>query len=487
MFNNWQELSIPWKDLKIFSNSLNGHLKYIYLTYALFIVLLTAIITPGYQSPDEHSHYLRAEQISRGVFVGRFISLMPTKEHRTSPDGRIVYPDSGGYYGNKGILLSQYAFHELNFNPDKKVTRAMISHSREYYWTPDLVLFHFPNTVIYPPTGYIFPTVGILLGKWMHMTVFDTSILSRIINATGCIIICFFALGLARRCRLLLFFLLLLPLPISLFASVSQDGFIISLAVLIVGLIDHVESGETRKYSKAQIILLIICITAISSAKPPYFLFILIFLFLNLSPREKIYCMVIPFILVLTWGLLNLPNYSVAWADPEMKINTSLQMAYVLHHPFRFIGLFFHWDLYAIVIKMYEFIGILGWLDVILPSNYYRLAYLVFFLAILFILSFNSEKLKLRMVILLSAFLSMLAIMAAQYITWTALESPYLGGLQSRYFIPVIPFLALGIAGFQKEKPLKNWQAGIFILVVIFPLITQFIMIYKFIIRYYLT
>ena len=91
------------------------------------------------------------------------------------------------------------------------------------------------------------------------------------------------------------------------------------------------------------------------------------------------------------------------------------------------------------------------------------------------------------MVILLSAFLSMLAIMTAQYITWTALESPYLGGLQSRYFIPVIPFLALGIAGFQKGKPLKNWQAGIFILVVIFPVITQFIMIYKFILRYYLT
>jgi uncharacterized membrane protein len=487
MRSKWQELLIPWEELKIFSCSFNSHLKYIYLIYALFIVLLTAIITPGYQSPDEHSHYIRAEQISRGVFVDRFVSLMPTRKHRTSPDGRIVYPDSGGYYGNKGILLSQYAFHELNFNPEMKVTRAMISNSRQYYWTPDLILFHFPNTVIYPPIGYIFPTIGILLGKWMHMTVFDTSILSRIINAIGCIIICFFALGLARRCRLLLFFLLLLPLPISLFASVSQDGVIISLATLMVGLIDHVESGEKRKYTNPQIVLLIVCITSISAAKPPYFLLILIFLFLNLTPRTKIYCIAIPFILVLTWGLLNLPNYSVAWADPEMKVNTTLQMAYVLHHPFKFIGLFFHWHFYAIVIKMYEFIGILGWLDVILPSYYYKLAYCIFFLTILYILSFNSEKLKLRLAILFSAFLSFLAIMAAQYITWTALESPYLGGLQSRYFIPVIPFMALGIAGFRKEQPMKNWQVAVFIPVVIFPLITQFIMIHKFILRYYLT
>ncbi len=463
------------------------HLNYIYLTYALFIVLLTAIITPGYQTPDEHSHFIRAEQISRGVFVGRFISLMPTKEHRTSPDGRIVYPDSGGYYGNQGILLSQYAYHELNFNPDKKVTRAMINNSRKYYWTNDLVLFHFPNTEIYPPTGYIFPTLGILLGKRLHMTVFDTSIMSRVFNGIGCIFICFFALSLAGRCRLLLFFLLLLPLPVSLFASVSQDGIIISLATLLVGLIDHVESGGERKYSRAQIALLILCITAISAAKPPYFLFILIFLFLSLTPRAKFFCMVIPFVLVLSWGLLNIHNYSVAWADPEMKINTSMQMAYVLHHPFRFIGLFFHWDFYAIGIKMYEFIGILGWLDLVLPGFYYKVAYLIFFLTFLSIIGFNPEKLRLRMTMVIAAFLSFLAILAAQYITWTALESPYLGGIQARYFIPVIPFVALGIAGFRKEPAMKNWQAVVFIVVIIFPLITQFIMIQKFILRYYLT
>jgi uncharacterized membrane protein len=483
----WREMSIPWEDLKTFSGTLNSHLQYVYLVYALFTVILTATITPGYQTPDEHSHFLRAEQISRGVFVGKFISLMPTKEHRTSPDGRIVYPDSGGYYGNQGILLSQYAYHELNFNPDRKVTTAMINNSRKYYWKKDLVLFHFPNTVIYPPTGYIFPTIGVLVGKWMHMTVYDTSILARIINGIGCVIICFFAMGLARRCRLMLFFLLLLPLTISLFASVSQDGMLISAATLLVGLIDHVESGEKRKYTTAQILLLIICISIISAAKPPYFLLILIFLFLSLTPRMKLYCITIPFLIVLTWGLLNLNNYSVSWASPEMQINTKLQMAYVLHHPFTFIGLYFHWDFYAILIKMYEFIGILGWLDLVLPGFYYKLAYFLLFLVFLSIVQFDSEKLRLRMIILFAVFISFLAIMAAQYITWTALESPYLGGIQSRYFIPVIPFLALGIAGFRKEQAMKNWQVAVFILVVIFPLITQFIMIQKFILRYYLT
>lgn len=486
MRGQWPELSNIWKQLKIIGNNLHGSLKYVYLVYAISLVLLTVTITPGFQSPDEHSHFIRVEQISRGVFVGTFISQLATREHRTSPDGRIVYPDSGGYFGNRGILLSAHAYQEINFNPENKVTKSMIDSSKMYAWTPDLVLFLFPNTVIYPPTGYFFPVIGTLFGKWLHMTVFDTLILSRILNGIGCIIICFFALSLATRCRLLLFSVLLLPLTISIFASVNQDAMLISLASLMVGLIDHTESGENRKYTTAQLILLIFCITAISAAKPPYFLLIFVFLFLHIKPRLKLYCIAIPFIIVLTWGLLNLDNYSVAWAPAEMKINTNLQMAYVMSHPIKFIGLFFHWNMYEIMIKMYEFIGILGWLDVVLPSYYYKMAYILLFLTTISLFQRSPEKLKFRMVFVFAYFTTFIAILTAQYITWQALESPSLGGIQARYFIPIFPFLAIGIAGFGKEQVMKNWQMAIFLLAVLFPLMTQIVMVNSYILRYYL-
>jgi uncharacterized membrane protein len=482
----WPELSIKWKQLKMITANLHKHLHYVYLAYAIITILLSATITPGFQVPDERAHFLRAEQVSRGIFVATFILQQTNREHRTSPDKRIIYPDSGGYIGNPGINYSAFTYEEVTSHPEKKVSYSLIKSSKKFYWNSGLAVVNFPNTGFYPPMGYLFPAIGILFGKLMHMSIFNTLILSRIINGIGCAVICFIALGLANRCRFLLFFVLLLPLTISLFASASQDAMLISLSALMLSQIDHIESVEKRIYTKANLVLLLICITAIAAARPPYFLLIFVFLFLKLTPKMKVYSIAIPFILICIWGLVNAHNYGVAFAPPEMNVNAKFQMAYVMGHPFKFIGFFFHWDFPEIINKIREFIGVLGWLDLVLPGYYYKLAFFVFFLTFLTIINFSTEKLKLRLAFIFAAFISFIAIMAAQYITWMPLESPGLGGVQSRYFTPVLLFLVFGIAGFSQDQVLKNWQVPIFILVVVFPLISQVVMVHSLIARYYL-
>ena len=482
----WYTRTFFRSELKIFSAKMETHLKYIYLLYATLGVVLTATITPAFQAPDERAHFLRAEQTSRGVLVAHFILLQPSREHRTSPDKRIIYPDSGGYVGQRGINLVAFAYDSIVAHKEQKVTDSLIKASKKYYWNENLTIVNFPNTGFYPPTGYVFPAIGILAGKLFRMNILDTLILSRILNGIGCAIICFFALGLAKRSRLILFFLLLLPLTIFLFASVSQDAMLISLAALIVGMIDHNESEGHQKFTKTQGIVLIICITAISVARPPYFIFASVFLLLQLTPRMKLLTIAIPFLSMVVWGILNSHNYAVAFAPPEMGVNAKMQLAFVTGHPLKFVGMFFQWNAEDILSKLREYVGILGWLDVVLPGYYYKLTYWVMLMAIIAVAGFNLDHAKLRITCIIAAMVTFIGIMAAQYITWMPLESPGLGGVQSRYFIPVVFFLMLGIAGFNKELPLKNWQSFILMIIVLFPVFSEVIMVNRLMDRYYL-
>jgi uncharacterized membrane protein len=475
-----------WLKLKIISAYLLTHLRTVYLLFAIFSVILIANINPAFQVPDETNHFLRAEQISRGVLVASFVSEQATREHRTSPDGRIIYPDSGGYIGNRVIIYTARPYEEIKFRPDLKLTAALIQFSKKFRWNQELGVIKFNNTAFYPPAGYVFSALGILIGKWTNMSILDTLIFSRIINGIGCALICFFALGLANRCRLLLFFILLLPLTLSLFASVSQDAVLISVGALMAALIDHIESGERKIYENRHLILLIVCISVLSSARPPYFLLIAVFLFLHLSARMKLYSIAIPFAFVCIWGLLNIHNYSIVFAPAEMKVNARLQMAYVMSHPFRFMTLFLHFRIEEITTKIREFIGVLGWLNLFLPDYYYKMAYFVFFLTGVSTIQFDTAAIKLRVIFVSFAILTFLTVLATQYVTWMPLESPSLGGFQSRYLLPVFAFLAVGFAGFRKENSMKNWQVPIFLIVVVFPLISQVIIVNNMIARYYL-
>ncbi len=465
---------------------MHQYLKYVYAFYALLTICFSAALTPGFQAPDERNHFLRAEQVSRGLLIPRFILQQVSTAHHTSPDHRIIYPDSGGYEGNKAIVLAALPLQDIRFHPENKITDSLILASRKIKWKGERAVIDFDNTAIYPPTGYLFSGVGICIGKVTHMPVLDTLILSRILNGLCCAAICFFAIALAGRFKWLMFFLLLLPLPIFLFASVSQDGLLISLAALFFAIIDHVESRENKTYSRTQMGMLLICITVISMARPPYFLLIGIFLFLRGTPQMKFVRIALPFGILCIWGLLNRQNYSVVFAPAEMHVNARMQLAYVLADPFKFLGMFFPVNTNLLMSKSNEYIGVLGWLDLFLPDLYYKITIFVFLLIFFSSIYFSRQQWKLRLACILFAILSFLAVMAAQYITWMPLESPILGGIQSRYFIPVILCVALGFSGFRIETAIFTIRLPLYFLLILFPLISLFVMVHQFIIRYYL-
>ncbi|QEC78292.1 DUF2142 domain-containing protein [Mucilaginibacter ginsenosidivorax] len=469
-----------------FYNSLRRRLHYIYLLYAVPLVVIIAIITPAFQSPDEPNHFARAEQVSRLEFVPTFVydKAHPiTAADSISKDPAIVYPDRGGFRVDKGIYQLDHIYSPLARNSSIKVAALKTDSAKNLKWHTGIIYFNFGNTAIYPPVVYLMQALGIGVGKLLHLSIINTLYLSRILNGLLCVTLCFFALALARQSNILLLIVLLFPMTVSLFASVSQDAVLISCCFLLVGFIDDFSFGDNHR-PKWKLYTMVILATVIGIAKPPYIIFAFLFLFLKLNPKQKALSIITPFTVLAFWLIINHGSFMIRFAPAEMRLNSKLQVLYILHHPLRFMGMFFDFDKTALQNVARMFVGVLAWLDMQLPDIYYRNAYICLVLGIMVSLGFKGNT-RLRVALLVCAILTTIAVISAQYVTWTALESPTLGGMQGRYLIPIFPFIALSVSAYAITDRFARLKATLLSAVLLFPFYSAIIMIQVICSRYY--
>lgn len=126
------------------------------------------------------------------------------------------------------------------------------------------------------------------------------------------------------------------------------------------------------------------------------------------------------------------------------QVDHQRQLGFILANPVEYISIL------ALTLKdqwmnlVYSGIGVLGWLNVILPFWYY--VFMIF--AILTIaISENPEKiflnLKMKALILSVITLTAILIFTISYLTWTPVGKTTIDGLQGRYFIPFLPLIFL--------------------------------------------
>jgi len=468
--------------------SITKNLHFIYLLFAIPLVYFSVAEIPPFQNPDEPNHFARAEQVSRLVIVPQFVfDKTPVKEIDTallSPG--LLLPSRGGFPVDKGVYELASIYNPMFAHYEAKTNREKSDSAKDIKWKTAIIYKNFANTAIYPPFVYLMPALGITIGKLANLSIITTFYLSRAVNGLMAVILSFITLLLAKRSKLLLFTILLFLMTIAMFSSVSQDAVLISCAFLLIGIIDNVESTTGKNYSKWQQWLLVILITIIGVGKAPYILFSFVFLFLKLDKKTKIISIVIPFILLFTWLFLSSANFSIKLTDAELDFNSKLQVAHVIKHPFKFIGLFFNFDIPAIENFFKMFVGKLGWLELQFPIDYYHAAYIIAFLSFISTFTFNlRDSIKLRIALFCIGFATILAVLAAQYITWTPLDATYLGGMQGRYIIPIFPFLALASCLSVKENKMSKLRQCILVPVLLFPILTAIVLADGIINRYY--
>lgn len=463
----------------------NKHLPYIYLLYAIPMVCIALALTPPFQNPDEPNHFARAEQVSRLEYVPVFV---PAKTPNDTIVGipKMFYPNNGGFDADKGIFDVYNVYSYMCFNPQVKITQAKCDSTKNIKWGKGKSYINFGNTAIYPPISYLMPATGVMLGKWLHLSVTTTLYLSRSLNAFLAVVLCFLALKLAKRSNLLLITVLLFPMTIALFASINPDAMLISCSFLLIAIIDNVEFDEAKTYNNKQILALIVLMCIIAVAKPPYIILAFVFFFLKLSKKIKFVSITVPLLAVLSWLVINHANFLIRSAPAEMRVNSKMQMVNIIHHPFQYIALFFKVDIKSVINISHMFVGVLGWLDAPFPGIYYCIAYAILITG--FAIQFKPGKQNgslLKIGLLSAAFFTLISILTAQYVTWTPLGAHELGAMQGRYLLPIFPFVALALSGSFNEIKLSPFKNILFGLILVFPVYTCANIIVVLINRYY--
>ena len=190
---------------------------------------------------------------------------------------------------------------------------------------------------------------------------------------------------------------------------------------------------KNREYRAWELVAVTIALAAVAMARPPYiFLLGLVLLVDNRRARTLSY-MLFGIFLVLGWTLIvsGLVGHS-ADADPQA------QFRFIISHPFDATYAFL---LAAINIPRESFVGVLGWLDVGLPTWYYITSY-VFIILIVFVYFPRQLAAKFKFGIIL-IILSHFSIIAIQYMTWSKPGSSFVDGIQGRYYIPLAMSLTL--------------------------------------------
>lgn len=397
------------------------------------------------------------------------------------------YPDRGGFSADKGIFEAETAFTKAQQSTDAKIDLEKVKECQTVKWGTGITYLNFGNTAIYPPLVYMMPALGVAVGKLLNLSILNTLYVSRVLNGALSIAMCFFALTLAKRSKVLLFIVLLFPMTVALFASISQDPFLISCAFLLTAIIDNVEFDANKSYSKWQTYAIIILISIIGIAKPPYILLGFVLLFLKLSPKIKIISIVVPIVVLASWLVINHAAFTVKFAPPELGFNPKLQVAYILQHPFKFIGLFFNWSLRGVNLYSRMFVGVLGWLDMQFSNFYYVVAYVTLFFGLIVSSGLKGyDNLKVRIALFIAFVMTFAAVFTAQYVTWTKLGATSFDGMQGRYLTPAYPFLALALSSSVIFKKMQRLKSILFIVILTFPIFTALNMVDGYIKRYYL-
>lgn len=409
----------------------------LFVILALPLMIFIALAVPPGQSPDEPNHVVRVASVAHGQITGRRGRNYWVRDHfEPQTDVKL------------NLGTAEVAW--LGTNPQQYYGAAVQAKIRAVPWSSRTYVSDVPNTGTYPPFLYIPAATGLALVRLLGGTPYEAFIAERCAGALTYTLLGFLALMLARRGKLLLFVVLMLPAALWLGGTVHQDGVMIGLAVLAVALLTGAEASPRRVWWAAAALCLIIL------ARPPLIPLALL-IGVPLGFKRSTWAIAIAAVPGLLWALLVVPRVSVPfffahsylggplWQGAPKQIfygtDPLAQAKILLSHPGRLLTLPLVTMLAEWNIRLGEMFGVVGALDLVLPDLFRECSALAMLAAIAGLGRDGANRRLpwLAFGIIATVFL----IYDAQYISWTHVGSELIEGVQGRYLLELVPFLAL--------------------------------------------
>ncbi|HEX5182701.1 MAG TPA: DUF2142 domain-containing protein [Allosphingosinicella sp.] len=407
-------------------------LRRILLIAGGLLYLAYALITPPFQTTDEHQHLFRAWQLAHFQLHG---------ERRGGEAGGML---PTGLPAAAAAELGSIAPNAIRPVP-KRPLASLFARSTPVAHAQPRVFANFPGGVLYSPAGYGPQIVAVRTGEVLGLSVENIVRLGRLLNAALTLGLFLLALNILPVGRLFLLLAALTPMTACAAASLGQDGLIIGSSAILIAL--GVRARFEGRWTRRALLLLALFAAIVGLSKIVYLPLVgLALLPLPRSARP------LPW---LGWPVLiglGGAALSALWLHSNAGIvvppgsglaDPTAQLAFLAAHPFAFpaaLGNAFVHRSLPIFFSTFTF----GWVTVgpVTSAAFLALAAFAF--------AFRhgeaaAETLTRgwRLWAGLIWLIAVLGIAAALYLVSTPLGAPVVEGIQGRYFLPLLPLFCL--------------------------------------------
>jgi hypothetical protein len=443
--------------LVTFLNWLTGkpRLIVIYLICALPAGISMAMLTPQGQVPDEPAHMARAAGLLHGAILPvRKMVMDRTLGHAKLESG--VKVDTGLLVASFGEVDKQISAHTVTLQNYDDLRNAP---SR-----PQLTFVDIPNTGPYLPTAYLPATIGLAIGLMFKASPFICMALARLGMVAAFITLSTLALWITAYGEALLITVLLMPMTLFLAGSLNQDGVLIAMSALAAAAFSRdAKRDPGLRWLGFAVLILVLC------SKPPYLPLLGIALlplrgpgFWRRGGEVAAACLPVVIWVVIVGAFVLIPYDRAPYhpgplylGNPNILLTATDPAAnarILLAHPALLISLpaqqmeMWYRPLYD------SMIGILGWLNLILPDRYYEAWSIALGSALLgLVFAYRpagppaGDTLVSNIFALAMIILAFWAILISLYLSWTYVGMAEIQGPQGRYFLLLLPFLLFAV------------------------------------------
>lgn len=420
----------------------------------LWLLLLIAgcalsSLIPPVQSPDEHSHLMRAYMISRGHW------LLET------PPGA----STGGMVDQGLLQFSDAYLSTIATRADARLTPAQKAQAESLRWGQEERFFPVPGTGYYLPVVYAPHAAALFAGRALDLTVANSYRLARLFTWGLCLGLLAAAFRILAP-PVLAVALLLLPMTAFQLLSPTLDGLTTCLAVLALSLFLRGLRNEGGGAALSWALSLCVLVLATSRIQLMPLVALPFFLAWRRSSARDAWLGAAVLALSLGWigyALLNTVDLRVTRTH-----GTGELLRYYAMRPGSFVQVIENSLADPALSRFYadSFIGILGWLDTRLPAFAYPLLWagLAVCAAATLAAASPREQLAARLLVLAAAAASAMMVFLALLVTWTVHPAVTVAGVQGRYFVvpAIMAAYALGAPDAQRARFLRLPVLGLF-------------------------
>lgn len=409
-------------------------LRRLLLIAGSLLYLVYALITPPFQTPDEHQHLFRAWQLAHFQLHG---------ERRGDQSGGMV---PIGFVQAAVPEIGTAAPHIVGFRPiPKRPLSAMFGRHTTVSDAQPRTYANFLGAEVYSPGSYGPQIVAVRTGMLLGLSAENTVRLGRLLNAAltlGLFVLALTILPVGRRYLLLV---ALMPMTAAISASLGQDGLILGSSAMLIAL--ALRARVEERWTRGSIALLAVFGAIMAVSKIVYLPLVGLALFPVPRGARPFPWLAWPILVgiggaaIAAWWLHSNAG-AVVRSGPDIA-EPAAQLAFILAHPLAFIAVL---GRTAILCAPYVFVTTFtfGWMNVGPVFSAAVLALSSFALA-----SWDGEALPdalgriWRRWAALVIMTACVGIVTALYLISSRLGGTIADGLQGRYFIPFVPLLGL--------------------------------------------